>query len=68
MYCRFDNANQERDKINKSKINEIQFKDPKLDIKSFILLVYIYYLNSLSSFMISKNFKNLNSNLVDFYC
>ena len=44
MYCRFDNANQERDKINKSKINEIQFKDPKLDIKSFILLVYIYYL------------------------
>ena len=45
MYYRFDNANEEKYKIKKSKINEIQFKDPKLDIKSIILLVYIYYLN-----------------------
>ena len=44
VYYRFDNANQERYKIKKSKINEIEFKNPKLDIKSVILLVYIYYL------------------------
>ena len=44
MYCRFDNANQERYKIKKSEINETKFKNPKLDIKSVILLVYIYYL------------------------
>jgi len=45
VFGRFDNANQERYKNKKSKINEIQFKDPKLDIKSIILLIYIYYLN-----------------------
>ncbi len=44
LYCRFDIANQERYKIKKSKINEILFKNPKFDIKSVILLVYIYYL------------------------
>ena len=44
VYYRFDNANQEKYKTKKSNINEIQFKNPKLDIKSFILLVYIYYL------------------------
>jgi len=44
VYCRFDNTNQERYKIKKSKINEIEFKNPKLDIKSVILLVYFYYL------------------------
>jgi len=44
VYCLFDIANQERYKIKKSKINEIQFKNPKLDIKSVILLVCIYYL------------------------
>jgi len=44
VYCRFDNANHERYKIKKSKINEIKFKNPKPDIKSVILLVYIYYL------------------------
>ncbi len=44
VYCRFDIANQERYKIKESKINEIQFKNPKLDIKSVILLVYFYYL------------------------
>ena len=47
MYCRFDIDTQERYKIKKSKINEIQFKNPKLDIKSIILLVYIYYLKIL---------------------
>ena len=60
MFDRFDNANQEKYK-NKKKINEILFKDPKLDIKSIILLIYIYYLNfSLYSlfFKISKiNFR-----------
>ena len=45
MFGRFDIANQERYKNKTSKINEIQFKDPKLDIKSIILLIYIYYLN-----------------------
>ena len=44
MFGRFDNANQERYKNKKSKINEIKFKDPKLDIKSIILLIYIYHL------------------------
>ena len=45
MFGRFDNANQERYKNEKREINEIQFKVPKLDIKSIILLIYIYYLN-----------------------
>ena len=44
MCGRFDIANQERYKIKKSKINEILFKNLKLDIKSVILLIYIYYL------------------------
>jgi len=44
VYRRFDIANQERYKIKKSKINEIKFKNHKLDIKSVILLVYFYYL------------------------
>ncbi len=44
MYCHFEDANQERFIIKKSKINEIQFKNPKLDFKSVILLVYFYYL------------------------
>ena len=33
MYCRFDNINQKRYKIKKSKINEIQFKNPEYDTK-----------------------------------
>lgn len=63
MYYRFDNANQERYKIKNSKINEIEFKDPELDIKSIILLIYICYLN----YFFFINFQNLNLNLVDFY-
>ena len=45
MYCRFDNAYQERYQIKKSKINEIQFKDLKFNFESIILFVYIYYLD-----------------------
>ena len=45
MFDCFENAHQERNKIKKCKINEIKFKDPKLDIKSIILLINIYYLN-----------------------
>ena len=44
VYYRFDNANQEWYKNKKNKINENQFKNPKLDIKSIILLIYVYYL------------------------
>ena len=59
VYCRFDNANQERYKIKKSKINEIQFKNPKLDIKSVIFLVYIYYLNFYSLLINFQKFQKL---------
>ena len=56
MYFRFDNANQERYKIKKSKINEIKFKDPEPDIKYIILFVHIYYLNFALCSLIQKNF------------
>ena len=67
MYSRFDNANKERYKIKKIKINEIQFKDPEFNIKFIILLDYIHYLNFLV-FINFKKFQNFYSNLVDFYC
>ena len=63
MYCRFDIANQKRYKIKKSKINEIQFKNPKLDIKSVILLVYIYYLIFYSLLI---NFQKIQKLILEF--
>ncbi len=45
IVCSFDNANKNSYKVKKSKIDEIQFKEPKLDIKPIIFLVYFYYLN-----------------------
>ena len=57
MHCNFDNANQERYQIKKSKINEFGLQSYKFNIKSIILFVYIYYLICQVLSIYFKNFE-----------
>ena len=43
IVCSFDNANKNSYKVKKSKIDEIQFKEPKLDIKPIFSCLFLLF-------------------------